>query len=72
MLYWMPNLMFPDSLMSAMASVRDQTTLQLIASNTLQHDLQSGMDKSFELGISILDDCVEPFATGEWPPERHH
>lgn len=61
MLYWMPNLMFPDAFMSAIAAVRDQSTLQMIATSTLQHDLQAGMVKTIEASATVMDDYADRF-----------
>jgi hypothetical protein len=69
MLYSMDNFLAPDALQSWFAAIRDQATLQLIATSTLQQHLKDDLEKVMASGSALAEQQVElPFQPP--PPAR--
>ncbi len=71
MLYPMPNFMPQDVFQSWFAAVRDQATMQLIASAAMQHAMQENLQKTLESSSLMLEQEAElPFRVMQAHPVK--
>lgn len=59
MLYAMDSFMFPEIMQTWCAAMRDQTAVQMIASATLQHQMQSQLVHAVEASAELLEEEME-------------
>ena len=59
MLYAMGSFMFPEIMQTWCAAMRDQTAVQMIASATLQHQMQSHLVHAVEASAELLEEEME-------------
>ena len=71
MLYPMPTFTPQDVFQSWFTAVRDQATMQLIASSTMQHAMQANLQKTMERTSLMLEQEAElPFQMMQAPPKK--
>jgi hypothetical protein len=71
MLYPMPTFTPQDVFQSWFTAVRDQATMQLIASASMQHTLQENLQKNLERTSLLLEQEAElPFQMMQRPPKK--
>lgn len=59
MLYMMPSDLFANALQSWFAAARDQATLQMIATVSLQNTVQSEVMKNIESCAAYIEEQVD-------------
>lgn len=74
MLYMMPTDLLNDAFQSWFAAARDQATLQMIATQSVQNRVQSELKKNLESCALYVEDQVdvsyEPMAPSRTPVKR--
>jgi hypothetical protein len=71
MLYPMPTFTPQDVFQSWFTAVRDQATMQLIASSTMQHAMHANLQKTMERTSLLLEQEAElPFQMMQAPPKK--
>ncbi|MBI2751771.1 MAG: hypothetical protein HYX43_21160 [Burkholderiales bacterium] len=74
MLYMMPTDLLNDAFQSWFAAARDQATLQMIATQSVQNRVQSELKKNLESCALYVEDQVdvsyEPMALSSTPAKR--
>lgn len=71
MLYPMPTFTPQDVFQSWFTAVRDQATMQLIASSAMQHAMQENLQKTVEASTLLLEQEAElPFRVLQASPKK--